>query len=219
MRMTSALVTGAVLAAALLSGCSSTNDLSSGTEGLTVKYTPNPSGAGRYERGSTAITRIRFLPNDPATAAIYGNTPLSMRFDPFTIDLTQTTAQTFANLALANGEYKVTLFELSTPSLVDQNVSATPATCIEGIGQLPSGPAVGQMPNPPVFTLINPAGMIFTIHPGQTKLALTLDVPGLIGDYESAFTCNPDCGGGAPCLTSFDPAAFSAAIPTRITLQ
>jgi hypothetical protein len=217
MRMISAGVTGAVLAAALLSGCSSTNDLSSGTEGLVIKYTPNPSGAGRYERAGTSITRIRFLPNDPATAAIYGNTPLSMRFDPFVIDLTQTTAQTYANLALATGEYKVTLFELISPNLVDTDVSATPATCIEGVATVPSGPASGQVP--PLFTLNNPAGMTFSVRPGQTKLAMTFDVPGLISDYESAFTCNPDCGGGTPCLTSFNPAAFQAAIPARVTFQ
>lgn len=217
MRMTSALVIGAVFAAALLAGCSKTSDLSSGTEGLVVKYTPNPTGAGRYSRAGTSITRIRFLPNDPNTARIYGNTPMSMRFDPFVIDLTQATVQTYANIALAVGDYKITLFELTSPALFDSNVSGSPATCIAGVSTVPSGPAASQVPA--VFTLNNPAGMTFSIRPGQTKLAMTLDVPGLIGDYEGAFTCNPDCGGGSPCLTSFDVPTFSAAIPNRFKFQ
>jgi hypothetical protein len=90
--------------------------------------------------------------------------------------------------------------------MVDENVSPTPATCIEGVAAVPSGPAAPQVPSTITFT--NPTSLDFTIHPGQTTFSITVDVPRLISEFQAEFTCVQDCGGGQPCLIGFDDAAY-----------
>jgi hypothetical protein len=69
-----------------------------------------------------------------------------------------------------------------------------------------------------VFT--DPQSLTFTIRPGQTKLALTVNVPGLIAGYESSYTCQLGCGpAGSPCLTAFNEATFRAALLANLTLE
>jgi hypothetical protein len=201
---------------ALPSGCS-TDKIDSGSQALAVKYTPNPTGAGRFERASFGIMVIRVLPADPELAAIYGTTPLSLRFDPFAADLTQTQAVTFSDIALATGSYRVVRIDFSSPSLVDTDVSTTPLTCIDGVAAIPSGPASSQVP--PTTTFVNPDSLDFTVSPGQTTLSLTVDVPGLIAGYESSFTCNPDCGGGQPCLTAFNQTTYADTLLASISFH
>lgn len=217
---TTAWRVGVVLALAIvgvLAAACSHEDLTSGTEALTVKYTPDPTGVGRYERASFTIATIRAIPADPELAAIYGNRPLLFRFSPFTADMTLDKAVSFAEIGLSPGVYNVALIEFSAPQLVDENVSSTPATCIEGIAAVPSGPAASQVPQ--TFSLTNPSGLTFTVRPGQTKLSLTVDIPGLVAGFEGAFTCQADCGGGRPCLTTFNAASYSNAILANVTLQ
>jgi hypothetical protein len=200
---------------ALLPSCSN-SDISSGTEGLTVKFVPSPSGAGRFERATYGIAAIRILPNDPATLAIYGTKQLNLRFDPYEADLTSTEPSTFSRIALATGSYRVTRIVFNNPSLVDTNVSSTPATCIEGVAAVPSGPAGGQVP--PQVEFVNPAGLEFTVSPGQSVVSLTVDVPRLISEFQAEFTCVSDCGGGQPCLVGFDVDAYRATLLNTISI-
>ncbi|HEX4824835.1 MAG TPA: hypothetical protein VFV19_11000 [Candidatus Polarisedimenticolaceae bacterium] len=211
----------AVVSIALAIGAgvvSCSNDtLDSGTQGLTVNFVPNPSGSGRFNRGSFDIRSIRIRPSDPATASAYGNTNLSLRFLSFTADMTQSATTFYSNVALSAGTYDVRQIVLGSPQLVDTGTPPGGPNCIDGIAAIPSGPATGQVPQ--IFTYDNPASLTFTVHPGQTVLKITADIPAIISSYESAFTCVSDCGSGTPCLTQFDEAAFTAAFLTHITLQ
>jgi hypothetical protein len=101
--------------------------------------------------------------------------------------------------------------------LVDTNVSSTPATCIDGVAAVPSPPASSQVPAN--TTYLNPASLGFTVSQGQTTVALNVNVPGLISGFEDAFTCNPDCGGGQPCLTSFDQTAYANVLLANFSFQ
>jgi len=211
----------AVVSIALLIGVGVTscqNDtLESGTQGITVNFVPNPAGIGRFNRGNFDIRTIQIRPEDPAVAAAYGSTNLSMRFDPFTADLTQTTATFYASIALPAGTYVVKIITLGSPQFVDTDPITSPATCLDAISAFPSGPATGSVPQN--FTYNNPPSLTFTIHPGQTSLRIAADIPGILASYESAFTCVDDCGQGTPCLTSFDEATFTPAFLSHITLQ
>jgi hypothetical protein len=200
-----------------LQGCSSSDPLGSGTESLTVRYVPNPAGAGRYNRADLTLQRIHIRPADPELVPIYGSTPLALKFGTFRVDMTLESAAVYSEIALVPGDYIVTIFELTRPQLVDSDAITAPASCVDAIAALPSGPATGAVPN--LFTYPNPPSLAFTVRPGQTQLNLTMNVPGVIAAYEAAFTCNPDCGGGAPCLTGFDAAAFTTAYLANISLQ
>lgn len=197
-------------------GCSS-DPLTSGTAGLTVKYAPGPTGAGRYEQASLEIKAFRIKPSDPVSQQLVGNRDLTLRFNPYFADLTSTQSATYAQVALSSGTYVITSLELAPPQLTDQNIPANPATCLEGITSLPSGPAGPQVPDRYIYDLTS--GLQFTVSPGQTRLNIAVDVPGLLSAYESAYTCTPDCGGGGACLTAFDADAFGAAFLTHVTVQ
>jgi hypothetical protein len=212
-----------VLASATVAvtGCNH-DTLRSGSEDLNVTYLPSPSGAGRYETAAFSINKIQFLPADPATAAIYGTERLQFRFDFFTADLTKTEEVSFTNIVLAAGTYRVTLIEFTRLSLKDSNVAPNPQTCIEGVAVLDGSQPQGQVPAKFAFNdpPDNLSDLIFTIRPGQTKLQLTVNVPGLIAGYESAYTCQLGCGsGGTPCLTAFNQAAFKAALLANVTFE
>jgi hypothetical protein len=223
MRMTGQRVLSAFLFASALTfvgGCSH-DTLDSGANSLAVQYDPSPSGSGRFERAEFNIATIQILPADPALATVNGGRSLSLRFDPFTANLTVTQPVTFSQIALSAGTYKVTKIEFNPPSLVDTDVSPTPATCLDGIAAFKSGPAAGQVPN--LTTFIPPAtdSLTFTVHEGQSKLSLTVNVPGLIAGYQAAFTCSttdPSCGGQA-CLISFDQTAYASALLANISLE
>jgi hypothetical protein len=214
----SAIVLASVTVATI--GCSH-DTLGSGTQGLNMTYTPDPAGAGRYDSASFDITKIQALPVDPATAAIYGSEALLLRFDRFRADLTATNAVAYSQIALATGTYSVKLIGFTPPALSDDVVSATPATCIDGVGILDR-----QSVFPPIaqaFDFVDPASLTFTVNPGQTTLALRVNVPGLIAGYESSFTCQTGCGpggdGGANCVTAFDAANFSAVLLDNVRLE
>lgn len=195
-------------------GCSN-QTLNSGSENLGVKYVPSPSGAGRFNRAQFNIITLRVLPADPATAAIYGTTALSFRFDPFTADLTQVQAVTFAQIALAAGSYRVTRLDVTAPQLVDSDPIVNPATCLDAITAFPSG--LASVPS--TISYIDPTSLNFTVRPGQSKLSLTVNVPALISSFQNSFTCNPTLCGGSPCLTAFDTATFTSALLANLTLQ
>ena len=211
-----AIVSIALLIGVGVTGCQN-DTLESGTEGLTINFVPNPSGSGRFNRANFDIKTLQIRPADANTATAYGNTNLSLRFDPFSADLTLTTATFYASIALPAGTYLVKRIELSSPQLVDTDPITSPATCADGISAFPSGPATGAVPA--TFTYTDPASLTFTVHPGQTVLKITTDIPGIISSYESAFTCVDDCGSGTPCLTAFDENTFTAAFLSHITLQ
>ncbi len=199
-------------------GCSH-DTLGSGTEDLTVFYTPNPGGVGRYERAQLfGFSLIHALPADPATAAVFGSNEILFRFDSFTTDLALNEEVQFTHIALSPGTFVVTEIDITPPFLVDTDVSPTPATCIEGVDSIKSGPASGQVPA--VFSFVNPASLTFTISPGQTRLSIKVDVPAVIAGYEAAFTCQFGCGpNGAPCLTAFNQASFSSALLAAVTIE
>jgi hypothetical protein len=64
-----------------------------------------------------------------------------------------------------------------------------------------------------------PANLTFTLRPGQTKLAIKVNVPGLIAGYESAFTCQPNCFLNFSCLTAFSVPNFKAALLANISIE
>ena len=200
-------------------GCSHT-DLEDGTQALSVDVTPNPSGTGRYDKASFQIQTIQALPVDPNTSAIYGSDSLLFSFDQnFRVELDQLTSPLhYSAIALGNGLYQITRFNITTPSIVEEDdLPPNPPTCIEGIAVLQSGSAPGLPSN---FEFVNPPGMTFTIHEGQSELPIKINVPGLIAGYENAFTCQLGCGpGGTPCLTAFDEAAFRATVLANVSFQ
>ena len=186
-----------------------------------MTYTPSPSGSGRFETATFIVSRIQALPADPQQAALYGTERLLFRFSPFTANLTLDTPVPYSNIALAAGTYNVTRIDFSPLALVDDNVSTTPATCIDGIAVLDGSQPPGI---PSFFQFNNPPSLTFTIQPGQTSLALTVNVPGLIAGYEASYTCTflacPGCPvDPRPTLTAFDENAFRAALLANITLK
>ena len=212
----SVLILASVAVAA--TGCSH-NTVDSASQALRVTYTPSPAGAGRYERASFFINIIEVLPADPRTAALYGSARLRFQTSPFTAKLTETQDVEFAKIALGAGTYRVTLLEITAPTLVDENVIPIPGNCMSGIEVIDgtTNPP-GQVPS--TFAFTDPQSLTFTIRPGQTKLAITVNVPGLIAGYESSYTCQNSCGpGGFPCLTAFDVANFRAILLANLTLE
>jgi hypothetical protein len=214
-------VVSAILAtsvAVAIVGCSH-DTLGSGTHALQVLFSPNPAGAGRYERGPFDIQKLEVLPTDPATGQIFDpvTDTLILRFDAFPANLNATTAIPFSQIALPEGEYQVTLFKITPPALVDENISANPATCLEGVAAVN---AQSVSPTFSSFSFINEPQFKFTVRPGQTTLGIKVNVPGLIAGYESAFTCQLGCGpGGAPCLTAFNTATFHAAVLANVKFE
>lgn len=221
-RSTQALSAALVLAAAFAStGCNSETATSS-TAALSVRYVPSPADAGRFAGGSNdfaslEISRISFEPVDPALLPLLGGEALTMRFGQYTADLTATEAAEYAAIALPPGSYTITQFSFRPPRLQDSEASSAAALCIDRIAFIPSGPAAFQVPVQ--YDLDASDGLGFTVAPGQTKVDILVDVPGLIGAYQSAFTCQDSCGGGAACLTTFDADAFRAAFPAHVSIQ
>lgn len=162
------------------------------------------------------ITSVNFVPADPALAALTPGNDLTLGAG-ITADLTSSAPKTLATVALAPGGYKVTQIKIVPPQLVDE-VPAVPApSCIEKLVNVPSGPAFGQVPAEYVFDESD--GFQFTVRPGQTKLNIRVDVPAMLAGYESAFTCQDDCGGGSPCLTAFDAAAFRTVLLNTVSIE
>lgn len=220
-RQVVSVILAASVAVAIV-GCSH-DALGSGTQALQVLYNPSPAGSGRFERGPFSIQTVRILPTDPATGQIFNpaTDTLILRFGTFAsddgCDLNKTAPVNFSTIALAEGEYQVTLFSLTPPALVDENVSPTPATCMEGVAAVNAQAVPGAPAN---FSFNNEPQFKFTVRPGQTTLNIKVNVPGLIAGYESAFTCQLGCGsGGMPCLTAFNPATFEAAVLANVTFE
>jgi hypothetical protein len=205
-----------VLIAVASTGCDH-GTISSGTAGLHMTYSPNPSGAGRYDEAEFTIRKILALPADPAAAALYGTERLEFRFSTFEVDLASTQDVAFADIALPAGTYNITQIILTPPALIDQALDAY-TDCIDGVQVLnAASPGV-----PDLLTFNYPAtsNLSFTVSPGQTRLALTVNVPGLIQGYESAFTCQVGCGsGGTNCVTGFDTAAFNTALFDNVSIE
>jgi hypothetical protein len=213
------------LAAVVATDCSH-ETLGSGSQDLNMTYTPSPAGAGRFERATFNVATIQLLPADPAEAAIYGTERLQFRFSPFAANLTLTEAVPFSQIALSTGTYRVTRIEFTRLVLVDEDLAPNPATCMDGLAVVDGTKPPGQVPlrylfdDPPD----NLSRLTFTIQPGQTTLALTVDVPGLIAGYESSFTCLlvpcPGCPvNPKPTLTAFNATTFKAALLANITIK
>jgi len=223
------MLSGMVLAsvAVMAAGCNH-DTLSSGSQNLDMTYTPYPSGAGRFDNAIFDVIQIKVLPADPEERKLYqtpnGPGGLLFLFDRFLADLTLTAAVPFSHIALSAGTYNVTLIDFTFPVLVDENLAAPPyASCMDGVSTIDAQP-------PPGVTLRfraptdNLDSLTFTIQPGQTSLSLTVDVPGLIEDYEAAFA--PGC---IPCqncsadprstLTTFDTQAFRANLLRNISIK
>lgn len=211
-----ALVASGLVAAG---GCS-TETVTGGSADLSVVLTPNPGGTGRYEESSIIIRKILALPVDPAAAALYGTSALLFRVDPspFTLDLTHTGDTLFSNIALAPGTYRIKEIQIEPVVLIDDTDPLPPPTnCIESIAII-DGTVPASIPD--VFVISDPPNLNFTITPGQTKLSLKINIPGLISGYEASYTCTPGCGpGGAGCLTAFDQANFTSVFLANLTIE
>jgi hypothetical protein len=224
----------AVTQLALFAGGCSHDTLSGSSQNLTVTFVPAPPGAGRYtgfgrDTATFEIRQLLVLPADPATAALYesdGKT-MSFRFQPFDPDnhphlLEETTESEFARIALSPGTYRVKKLAVTPLILIDDNVTPS-ARCIENI------PVIDRTSvNPNIDDVISldfpstadtPANLTFTIRPGQTNLAIKVNIPGLITGYENAFTCQPNCIFGFPCLTAFSQPNFKAALIANIAFE
>lgn len=223
-RFTRLLVAGAIGAASLASvGCSS-DPVGSSTATLSLRLVPSPSGAGRFGDGQDDsallnIQSIDFRPTDPTLDALLGSQPYQMFFGVYDGDLARTDPAEVTAMALQPGTYKITAFQFRPPRFEDTGTSPAAPNCIDRISAIPSFPAASD----PIFfqgdTIDESYGLTFTVSPGQTHVDMVIDVPGLIADYSAAFTCNPDCGGGLPCLTSFDPDAGRAALADHLSFQ
>lgn len=212
-------------------GCSH-NTLSGASQDLSVTFTPSPGGAGRYvgvgqDNATFIINKIQVLPADPATAALYGTKQLLLRFTPFdplnhSHLLTETQESEFSHIALSTGTYRVSLIEVTPLVLVDDNVVPS-ARCIENIAVIDGSRPPDQVPSTFAFNFPNPgdtpASLTFSIRPGQTKLAIEVNVPGLIRRYEDSYTCQSPCGAAAACLTAFSEATFRAALLANMTVE
>ena len=172
---------------------------------------------GRFERGSFDIKKLEALPVDPNTGAIFGTDTLIFRFDSFRADLATTTPTLFSTVGLAEGTYRITLFQMSMPSLVDTNVDPNPVNCGDGVATVDVSAAPGV---PSSVDFVNEPALTFTVRPGQSSIAIKLNVPGFIAGYQGAFTCQFGCGpGGAPCFTAFSTPAFKAALLANLTIE
>jgi hypothetical protein len=215
------MILAASVAVAIV-GCSH-DTLGSGTHALTVQYTPSPAGSGRFERGPFDIQKLEVLPTDPAAGQILdpATDTLILRFDTFTAqdgsDLNATGPVFFSTIALPEGEYQVTLFQITPPALVDEDVPANPATCMDGVAAVNAQSIAGT---PSSFRFENEPQFKFIVRPGQTTLNIKINVPGLIAGYESAFTCQlgpaPDF---RPTLTAFNAATFNAAVLANVKFE
>jgi hypothetical protein len=221
-RCTQVLATAVILAAAFAStGCDS-NTATSGTAGLSVRYNPSPSGAGRFEGGTNdfanmIIFKITFEPVDPELVPLLGGEALSMRFSDYNANLASAEPLEYAAIAVPPGTYRITELTFRPPQLQDGEATAAAPVCIERIASIPSGPAASQVPVQ--MTLDANDGYVFSVSPNQTKLDIRVDVPALLAAYQAAFTCQDSCGGGNACLTAFDEAAFRAAFLAHVTIQ
>jgi hypothetical protein len=211
------------LVATLAPGCSH-DTLQSGSQQLDMNYTPNPTGAGRFARASFIIDKILALPADPNEAALYGANRIILRVSPvstFEADLTATAPVMYSDITLSAGTYVVKQVDYRLLVLVDTNVAANPQHCIDGVAVID-----GQQPPgiPQLYTFLNPPSLTFTVQPGQTQLALTVNVPGLIKGYEDAYTCQyVPCTGcpvdPRPTLTAFDETTFRNALLANISIK
>ncbi len=217
--------------AVLVPGCSQ-DTLESGSQNLNMAYTPSPPGAGRFDSASFTFEKIEALPADPDEAALYGVERILFSFSPFVADLTTDTAVTYSNIALSPGTYNVTLIKITPPALVDEEVLPPPppgANCLDWVSTFDAQSPVPPFPEvPSSFTFKTPndnlSGLSFTVQPGQTRLSLKVNVPGLIGGYEQAFSsgcrlctnCNVD---SRSTLTTFNTPAYRAAVLANITLE
>jgi len=221
-RWTQVLAVTAILGAAFASAGCDSNTVTSGTAALSVRYVPSPAGAERFSGGtndfaSLSIIKIAFEPSDPELVPLLGGETLSMRFSNFVADLSSPDPAEFAAIAIPPGTYRITEFTFRPPQLQDGEPDAGALACVDRVSSIPSGPAAIEVPTQ--ITLDANDGYVFTVSPGQTRLDIVVDVPGLIDAYEASFTCEDSCGGGGPCLTTFDADAFRAAFLAHVTFQ
>lgn len=217
--------------ALLAAGCSH-EKLSGASQDLSVTFTPSPPGAGRYtgvgnDKATFIINKILVLPADPETAALYGSSSLVLRFTPFDPDnhphlLEETQESEFAHVALSPGTYRVRTLEVTPLELIDDNVDPNATECIEKIAVIDRTSVNPNIADALAFEFPNPsdtpANLYFTLRPGQTKLAIKVNVPGLIAGYESSFTCQP-CFGNFSCLTAFSEPNFKTALLANIAIE
>lgn len=204
-------------------GCSH-DTLSSGTQDLSVVYTPSPAGAGRWDTAKFAMQKIQVVPTDPADPEIFRDEALLFTFDVVPADLTQGNAAAFAHVALAAGNYRVKNIWFTPPNLFDVQGSI-PSSCadyFQTIDRLSSStvttpPVPSQFKFPDSEFPGDPPSPIFTVHPGQTTLSLSVNVPGLIAGYESSFKNCVETP--TPHPTVFDAANFRAVLMANVRFE
>ena len=199
--------------ALLAAGCSH-EKLSGASQDLSVTFTPSPPGAGRYtgvgnDKATFIINKLLVLPADPETAALYGTqfarAPLhAVRSGQSPSPPEETAESEFAHIALSPGTYRVTTLEVTPLVLIDDNVDPNATGCIEKVAVIDRTSVNPNIADTLAFEFPNPgdtpANLNFTIRPGQTKLAMKVNVPGLITGYEASFTCQPCVADLAPSV-------------------
>ena len=234
------VLSGMVLASvAVLAAACNHDTLSSGSQNLSMTYTPSPPGVGRFDSVESLffVNKIQALPADPEQRKLYFDPPnglndrILFRFSPFQAKLALTAPVPYSQIALSAGTYDVTLIEFTPLVLVDPNLAPPPfVSCIDGISAFDAQSGnPGAVPETFVFNALGTppddlSGLNFTIQTGQTGLSLAVDIPGLIAAYQAAF--EPGCVRCQNCaldprstLTTFDTEAFRTALLTNITIE
>jgi hypothetical protein len=229
------LVQSVVVVASIALGTSACKHtkLDSGVQGLAVVFKPDPTPMDRlnppgvFEQGKFDIVKFQALPVDPEAAAIYGGASLILKLDRVTEDLTKGTVP-FSEIALPAGTYRVTRLEITHPNFIDENipqpVPTDPAHCMAGVTAV-NAENVGASQRVVFGDPPDGGGehITFTVSPGQSSMAITLNVPAFTKAYEAAFTCQVGCGTNDPnnnCLVPpFNEAAFKANVLANLTIQ
>ena len=219
-------LSGLLLAGAGLR-CTNSDVLSSEPGQVTLTVQVNPAGPSRYGRARLSLVQILFRPEDPAADAALGAQPYSFVTNPVGLDLTSSAPRQVASLAVNEGVYRVVGMRLQEPSARDfpplpqcPPGTCTPMTCLDCV--LVRDDVDGMLPPPEINTLdvnapidfeladFNPVPTFRVERGGRGTLTLTIDGPGFLSLFESAFQCQ--CGGvcsrgnqnfDAPCMTSY----------------
>lgn len=228
-RLRQALSVGLVASGILVAAGCTSDTVTGGSQAVRFSVVPDPTGIGRYTAATWIIRKIQVLPADPATAALYGSNAIILFFQPTGIDLATTQEEFISNISLSPGTYRVSSIEVTPLVLIDEDLSPTPATCIEGLAVIdgsqpchdvtfPTPHCEPDLPSSLIFS--DPSNLGFAVQPGQSTLLLKVNIPALIAGYESAFTCTPGCGpGGSPCLTAVNESVYRTAVLANISFQ
>jgi len=197
-------------------GC--TNSEIVGTSTGAIRLTVEAQGgAGRYDLGILQISQILVRPADDNAQGALGGEPIGLLSRPIDIDLNNPDVVSFLVGAppesvalLSEGPYEVAETRVEQFTLTDQPPPDYGTECVQMVDTL----AIPPNPTQPsqtrvVYQTRAPLELSAT---AAAELRLTINVPDLIGVFESRFVCRsttPCTSGLPPCLQSYSkPSGF-----------